>query len=543
MDIPEENTVVLNMMGEFNNFLLNKFEKSKQEQSERMQLGERLSDKSRIARLESELEGLKRSSKRARVETEKEQSKESEEKKQLEKQVQDLRSKIALLVKRDEKISEELSLAKSSKDTLRKQYDEQIRDLKDKKLKVETALQDLQLSTRSHISKLKNEISRKDSEQSMLKTTLEQTKTQLHQQMRKAVEAGANRRTLEEYKAELYQIKQTNKELLLQIEENKDAVSLAKAVGNDVTRLPQLEEENKRLTKENEYLRATNENNYLLKEKVVGLEAKLSRTENRLTEMARLQVVNEELEEKNARSEAMISKLTKDGSNHDSNLDELKKKIKDLEEKNQEQNEIIQMYKDQKNMKGDFDPTKTKVLSFAFNPAAELKKKREEEERKLQEEVEMLRERVRILEEMGNDANTQEIKVQLERRNSKEVDDLKKELQASELRTQRLKEVFKRKIHDLREACYRLTGYLINNPSDNQYNLISMYAEQQSDMLLFRSTPEGEMQLLENDFSSSLPDFIEDYLKQQDSIPAFLSSITLDLFSKQTTMIMGQSLM
>lgn len=47
----------------------------------------------------------------------------------------------------------------------------------------------------------------------------------------------------------------------------------------------------------------------------------------------------------------MISKLTKDGSNQDSNLDELKMKIKDLEEKNQEQSEIIQMYKDQKNMK------------------------------------------------------------------------------------------------------------------------------------------------------------------------------------------------
>lgn len=39
------------------------------------------------------------------------------------------------------------------------------------------------------------------------------------------------------------------------IEDHKDSVSLAKAVGDDVKRMPILEEENKRLAKENEYLR------------------------------------------------------------------------------------------------------------------------------------------------------------------------------------------------------------------------------------------------------------------------------------------------
>jgi mitotic spindle assembly checkpoint protein MAD1 len=43
------------------------------------------------------------------------------------------------------------------------------------------------------------------------------------------------------------------------------------------------------------------------------------------------------------------------------------------------------------------------------------------------------------------------------------------------------------------------------------------------------------MQLLETEFSRSVPELIELHLLQQDSIPAFLSSLTLELFSRQTT--------
>ncbi|PIK44404.1 putative mitotic spindle assembly checkpoint protein MAD1 isoform X3 [Apostichopus japonicus] len=456
----------------------------------------------------------------------------------LEEQVEDLRNKLTVLVNRDGKLSEELSNLKSSKDTLREKHDNEMKELKQKKLKLENALQDLQMSSRSHISKLKNELTQKDSMVETMETALEELKMQLKQQMRRAANAGSNRRTIEEYRVELFQLKQTNMELLQKIEDHKDSVSLAKAVGDDVKRMPILEEENKRLAKENEYLRATNENNYLLREKVIGLEAKLGRAEKKLTDISRLQVEKEDLEEKNARLEAMISKLGRGSDSED-----LKEKIKQLEEENHEHKEMIKMYKDLQNMKGDFDPTRTKVLTFSSNPAAELRKKRTEDERKLIEQVEVLKERVRILEEMGHEANTQDIKLQLEKRNSKEVDELKKELEASELRGQRLKEVFKSKIHDFREACYRLTGYRISTPSDNEYNLISMYADRESDKLLFRSTSDGEMQLLENEYSGSLTDLIEAHLQQQDSIPAFLSGLTLDLFSKQTMVMQHHSLM
>ncbi|KAJ8246110.1 hypothetical protein GJAV_G00263750 [Gymnothorax javanicus] len=44
----------------------------------------------------------------------------------------------------------------------------------------------------------------------------------------------------------------------------------------------------------------------------------------------------------------------------------------------------------------------------------------------------------------------------------------------------------------------------------------------------------GNMQLLETDFSRTLRELVELHLFHQNSIPAFLSAVTLDLFSRQT---------
>lgn len=54
-----------------------------------------------------------------------------------------------------------------------------------------------------------------------------------------------------------------------------------------------------------------------------------------------------------------------------------------------------------------------------------------------------------------------------------------------EMRNKRLMEAFKKKSQAIREVMYRLTGYRVDACSDNQYKLISMYAESQADYLLF----------------------------------------------------------
>lgn len=66
------------------------------------------------------------------------------------------------------------------------------------------------------------------------------------------------------------------------------------------------------------------------------------------------------------------------------------------------------------------------------------------------------------------------------------VADLRKQMESSELRNQRLKEVFQRKIQEFRTVCYVLTGYQMDITTENQYRLTSVYAEHMDDSLLFK---------------------------------------------------------
>ncbi|XP_071965535.1 mitotic spindle assembly checkpoint protein MAD1-like isoform X2 [Antedon mediterranea] len=210
-----------------------------------------------------------------------------------------------------------------------------------------------------------------------------------------------------------------------------------------------------------------------------------------------------------------------------------KEKARQLEVENEkllERLEVLETHMEQRALQGDYDPTKSKIIHLKFNPTSQAKKRKLEDTEKLREECEKLRHRVRQLEAKGMAEDTADVTII----SSKDVQELQKEMKASELRNKRLKEVFATKVQEFREACYRLTGYQIDNPSTNKYCLKSMYAETPEDVLLFQCTSGGEMQLLGNEYSSSLGDLIAMHLQQQQSIPAFLSNITLDLFSKQT---------
>ncbi|XP_047635375.1 mitotic spindle assembly checkpoint protein MAD1 isoform X4 [Phacochoerus africanus] len=183
---------------------------------------------------------------------------------------------------------------------------------------------------------------------------------------------------------------------------------------------------------------------------------------------------------------------------------------------------------------GDFDQSKTKVLHLSLNPASVARQRLREDWQQLQEECKHLRELVRALEAGGPVPADLEAAAGLP--SSKEVAELKRQVESAELKNQRLKEVFQTKIQEFRKACYALTGYQVDITTEGQFRLTSMYAERKADCLVFKAAgPSGtKMQLLETEFSRTVPELIELHLLRQDSIPAFLSALTLDLFSRQT---------
>ncbi|KYO30700.1 mitotic spindle assembly checkpoint protein MAD1 isoform A [Alligator mississippiensis] len=215
----------------------------------------------------------------------------------------------------------------------------------------------------------------------------------------------------------------------------------------------------------------------------------------------------------------------------------LRLKIEELEAERgrlEEENKCLEMKLEKLTLQGDYDPSKTKVLHFSMNPASLAKQQRKEEQQQLQEECERLRELVRVLEGGGSISDNPEGVGSLH--SPQEIAELKKQVESAELKNQRLKEVFQTKIQEFRKVCYTLTGYQIDITTENQYRLTSIYAEHQGDCLLFKasSSSGGKMQLLETEFSRTVRELIDLHLLHQDSIPAFLSAVTLDLFSRQT---------
>jgi hypothetical protein len=104
-------------------------------------------------------------------------------------------------------------------------------------------------------------------------------------------------------------------------------------------------------------------------------------------------------------------------------------------------------------------------------------------------------------------------------------------------RIARLKEVFKEKISEFREAVHVLFGYRIDM-SDQRCRLLSQYSSSAKDALLFdlRRNERGVLvvELLENAYSRSLGPELTNYLYKLHSMPAFLSNHTIELFSSQT---------
>eukprot|EP00051_Salpingoeca_urceolata_P023114 m.387588 g.387588 ORF g.387588 m.387588 type:complete len:738 (-) comp20066_c5_seq5:90-2303(-) len=178
----------------------------------------------------------------------------------------------------------------------------------------------------------------------------------------------------------------------------------------------------------------------------------------------------------------------------------------------------------------DCDPKTTKILHMPDNPLTRALRKRSEELEHLRVERAALKVRVEQFEKTGT--ATGDVDPEL----IKNLEQLKSQLAASERRYERLKEVFGTSAQEFRETCYELFGFRIDVLGKTQYRLQSMFAEREEDTLVFQKSDQG-VQLLQTDFSSSLQQTEPmGYLTRFKSIPAFLSGVTLDLFSKQTMM-------
>ncbi|XP_033747905.1 mitotic spindle assembly checkpoint protein MAD1-like [Pecten maximus] len=732
MDTPEDNTAVIRMKRDFDSFLSNtsrhglpRFDLDRstdislnqsaqsavsikhlldREKEGRLKDAEMAAAKSKILQLQSEVEQIRTSNKRAKIEMDFNIGSMKGEREREEEMMKELKAKLKYMSDKEKNLQDELETCRGELKQEKVDFEAKMLAQQKEKIHMQQILQQLRDSSKTKIYELQNELMKCQTEMQQANVEVEETSEQLKLQLRRTTDLSLELKELEECRHTAQQAEHKIKMLEQQVSRMSEDAVMTQAMKSQITSLPALEKEVRKLREENEYLRGTNENNLLLKEQAESMKKKLERLEQRSEDFAKMEVENTEmkyrlekwesvdsdgiriqnptqmsqriahlqemnavllekqgklqssfhLEEENGRClkykyemlqrqhdqdkiksqhlmeqlkrfqrklllfskerdgykqiidsyeseltsnigslttsrvqhqegvidgyrkqvemlEANINKLTQELTNYkmqgcqkdtSSSVDgngvvprhqvdntdqkiilQLRERIEKLEkqlEKTEEEKFILESRIEQRHLQGDFDPTKTKVLHFSMNPVALAQAKKKEIIAELTEENDKLKHRLKLLEESEGKVDDLTLQVQQKMEepcSSKELDGLKEQLSREETKNKRLMEVFKKTSQEFREVCYQLTGYKIDILSSNQYKLTSMYAESPEDFFLFQQSSSGEVQMLGTDFSNTLEEAIELYLAKQDSIPAFLSSITLNLFSRQTMMI------
>lgn len=176
--------------------------------------------------------------------------------------------------------------------------------------------------------------------------------------------------------------------------------------------------------------------------------------------------------------------------------------------------------------------TSTKILRFKDSPVTWAKAAQVEELKTLRSRVQELEAQLLTHAPAGNATQSNEdVAAVLAEREA-----LRQELQQLKTRMERLKDVFQKKVTEFRVACYELLGFNITvttHDNDTRFELKSMYAERPQDTLIFQHMKSG-MQLLGTEHSRQWQTEVQHYLVKCNSIPAFLSAVTSELFSRTT---------
>ncbi|XP_058462677.1 mitotic spindle assembly checkpoint protein MAD1 [Malaya genurostris] len=188
-------------------------------------------------------------------------------------------------------------------------------------------------------------------------------------------------------------------------------------------------------------------------------------------------------------------------------------------------------------LRAEINRDRYKVIRFADSPANEAYEAHKNEIEKLQAEIERLRIRNRKLEE-GNDELTMRLNDSNMTMNVMEMNNLKAQVQSLEAKNQHIKEIYKAASNEFREVCYMLFGYRVDRVGNTNYRISSMYAESEEEYLNFRLNESGTvLNMLETAYSESIADMVTTHLGTHGSLPAFLSTLTMDLFNRTTVMV------
>ncbi|XP_059753356.1 mitotic spindle assembly checkpoint protein MAD1 isoform X3 [Balaenoptera ricei] len=568
-----ENTTVLSTLRSLNNFISQRVEGGsgldvstsapgslQMQYQQSMQLEERaeqIRSRSHLIQVEREKTQMELSHKRARVELERAASASARSYEREVDRNQELLTRVRQLQEREAEAEEKVKAQLERYRSCQQSLDAASKELREKEGGLAEAGETISV-LKGRLSDLQWSVMNQEMQVKRLESEKQELKEQLELQHRKWQDANQQVQELQASQDARVDHAQRVKDLEQKLALQEQDAAVVKNMRSELVRLPTMERELRQLREENACLREMRDTNGLLREELEGLQRRLGRQEKMRETLVDLELEKERLLTKlqswerldqttglSIRTPEDLSRFIVELQQRELALQDRSSsitsrlKVEELEGERsrlEEEKKVLETQLERLTLQGDYDQSRTKVLHLSLNPAGAARQRLHEDRQQLREECERLRELVRALEAGGAVPTDLEAAAGLP--SSREVAELKKQVESAELKNQRLKEVFQTKIQEFRKVCYTLTGYQVDITTENQYRLTSMYAERKTDCLIFKAAgPSGtKMQLLETEFSrtATVQELIGLHLLRQASIPAFLGALTLDLFSRQT---------
>uniref|UniRef100_A0A182Q4G6 Mitotic spindle assembly checkpoint protein MAD1 n=1 Tax=Anopheles farauti TaxID=69004 RepID=A0A182Q4G6_9DIPT len=178
------------------------------------------------------------------------------------------------------------------------------------------------------------------------------------------------------------------------------------------------------------------------------------------------------------------------------------------------------------------------LLRYKNSPAVEDFAHEQASKVKLMAEIERLKLHIQRLQETNQDLtdciHSTDLTGNITTKVQESVD-LRLQLKELQAKYEQRKELFQQSSEDFRTVVNLLFGFKVDRISASYFRLRSLYAESPDEYLNFALSPDGGMlTLLESEYAASLRDLVETQFKRHNSVPVFLSSLTLELFNRTT---------
>ncbi|VDO79207.1 unnamed protein product [Soboliphyme baturini] len=118
-----------------------------------------------------------------------------------------------------------------------------------------------------------------------------------------------------------------------------------------------------------------------------------------------------------------------------------------------------------------------------------------------------------------------------EAENKRDFLELAEEVQRFRSQFAKVNEINAKVAKAYREVCALLTGYQCKMKNETIFTVQSIFENAEKEFV-FRKAQDNRLELIENDYTKEWMDFIEAYLYQNNSIPAFLAAVNLHLFKR-----------